>query len=194
MKEKIKKLQQELKKAKSELWLLHEISNAMRTTLNLPEVLYVILSAVTSQEGLGFNRAMLFLVNKNRSLLEGVMAIGPSNPEEAYTIWKKIEEEQLSLDKIVDMFHRIESHVVKSPLNTNVKKIKLPLSDHGSILTMCALESMNFEATTASIAPLQDASSDISTHEQIRSALLDAGPPMSKSTTLGSWRLPSRHL
>ena len=150
MKEKIKKLQQELKKAKSELWLLHEISNAMRTTLNLPEVLYVILSAVTSQEGLGFNRAMLFLVNKNRSVLEGVMAIGPSNPEEAYTIWKKIEEEQLSLDKIVDMFHRIESHVVKSPLNTNVKKIKLPLSDHGSILTMCALESMNFEATTAS--------------------------------------------
>ena len=150
MKEKIKKLQQELKKTKSELWLLHEISNAMRTTLNLPEVLYIILSAVTSQEGLGFNRAMLFLVNKNRSILEGVMAIGPTNSEEAYTIWKKIDEEQLSLDKIVDMFHRIESHVLKAPLNTNVKKIKLSLSDSSSILTMCALESMNLEATTTS--------------------------------------------
>ena len=148
--EKIKKLQRELKKTKSELWLLHEISNAMRTTLNLPEVLYIILSAVTSQEGLGFNRAMLFLVTKNRSVLEGVMAIGPTNSEEAYTIWKKIEEEQLSLDKIVDMFHRIESHVLKAPLNTNVKKIKLSLSDSSSILTMCALESMNFEATTTS--------------------------------------------
>ena len=54
---------QDFEKAKSELWLLYEISNAMRTTLELEEILYIILTAVTSHEGLGFNRAMLFLVS-----------------------------------------------------------------------------------------------------------------------------------
>jgi len=111
------------KRPNQSFWFLYEISIAMRTTLNLPEVLYVILSAVTSHEGLGFNRAMLFLVNKTRSALEGVMAIGSTNAQDAYAIWKKIEEEKLSLERIVDMFHRIDSHVVKAPLNNIVKKI-----------------------------------------------------------------------
>ena len=60
MDSKIIQLEAELQKTKSELWFLYEISNAMRTTLNLPEVLYVILSAVTSHEGLGFNRRCFF--------------------------------------------------------------------------------------------------------------------------------------
>jgi len=158
MDDKIKILQKELRKAKAELWLLHEITNAMRTTLNLPEVLYIILSAVTSQEGLGFNRAMLFLANKSRSTLEGVMAIGPTSHEEAYATWNKIKEEKLSLDKIVDMFHRIDSHVVKSPLNNIVKKTRISLSEGSSILAMCMLEGMNFEVTAkASRAKIHDA-------------------------------------
>jgi len=146
MKKKIEKLEKELKKAKAELWLFHEISNAMHTTLNLPEVLYVILSAVTSQEGLGFNRAMLFLANKNRSYLEGEMAIGPTTAKEAHLTWQKITDENLSFDKIVDMFHRIESHVTKAPLNNLVKDIRVPLEEESGILAMCVLEGMNFEA------------------------------------------------
>ncbi|MDP8292906.1 MAG: hypothetical protein P9M04_03745, partial [Candidatus Orphnella occulta] len=148
MDSKIVQLEAELQKTKSELWFLYEISIAMRTTLNLPEVLYVILSAVTSHEGLGFNRAMLFLVNKTRSALEGVMAIGSTNAQDAYAIWKKIEEEKLSLERIVDMFHRIDSHVVKAPLNNIVKKIRLPLNENSGILAMCTLEGMNFEITS----------------------------------------------
>ena len=148
MEEKIKKLQQELKKTKAELWLLYEIGNAMRTTLNLPEVLYIILSAVTSHEGLGFNRAMLFLASKNRRTLRGEMAIGPTDADEAYHIWKNIEDEQIGLDKLVEMFHRIESHVTKAPLNNLVEKIELPMVEASGILTMCVLEGMNFEATT----------------------------------------------
>jgi diguanylate cyclase (GGDEF)-like protein len=157
MHDKIKLLQKELRKAKAELWLLHEITNAMRTTLNLPEVLYVILSAVTSHEGLGFNRAMLFLANKSRSALEGVMAIGSTSREEAYATWNKIKEERLSLDKIVDMFHRINSHVIRSPLNHIVKKIRVSLNESDSILAMCMLEGMNFEIITkASRAKISD--------------------------------------
>ncbi|MDD5504214.1 MAG: diguanylate cyclase [Candidatus Omnitrophica bacterium] len=150
MENKIKLLQKELRKAKAELWLLHEVTNAMRTTLNLPEILYIILSAVTSREGLGFNRAMLFLANKSRSALEGAMAIGPTNREEAYIIWNKIKEEKLSLDKIVDMFHRIDSHVVRSPLNNIIKKTRVSLNGTNSVLASCMLGSVNVEAVTKS--------------------------------------------
>ena len=52
----------ELAKARSELEMLYDISNAMRTTLNLEEILYIILTAATSHTGLSFNRAMLFKI------------------------------------------------------------------------------------------------------------------------------------
>jgi len=182
MDDKIKKLQKDLQKTKAELWFLYEISNAMRTTLNLPEVLYVILSAVTSREGLGFNRAMLFLVNKSRSALEGVMAIGSTNAEEAYAIWKKIEEEKLSLDKIVDMFHRIDSHVTKAPLNNIVKKIRLPLNEASGILAMCTLEGMNFEITSK---PTRKKISD-PILDKLHVDLFTAVPLKGKRETLGA--------
>ena len=61
----------ELQKARTELSLLYEISNAMHTTLKLDEILYIILTAVTAHVGLGFNRAMLFLVNDNEGIFRG---------------------------------------------------------------------------------------------------------------------------
>jgi diguanylate cyclase (GGDEF)-like protein len=148
MEHQLDKLQEDLKKSKAELWLLHEIGRAMRTTLNLPEVLYIILSAVTSQEGLGFNRAMLFLADKNRNMLSGEMAIGSTSAEEAYGIWKQIADEKLSFDKLVEMYHRVESHVTKTALNNIVKEIRLPINENGGILSLCFLEGMNFEANT----------------------------------------------
>jgi len=178
----INKLDKDLKKTKAELWLLHEISNAMHTTLNLPEVLYVILSAVTSQEGLGFNRAMLFLVNKERNMLEGEMAIGPTTAKEAHQTWKKIEDENLSFDKIVDMFHRIESHVTKAPLNNIVKQIRLPLAEENGILPMCVLEGMNLEATTDSARKkIKD-----STLTKLKSDLFACVPLKGKHHVLGT--------
>jgi len=147
MEDDIKGLEEQLKKARAELWLLHQISNAMRATLNLREILYIILSAVTSHEGLGFNRAMLFLVSADKRTLEGTMAIGPANAEEAQKIWHYIETDHLGLDRLIDMYHNIESQVVKAPLNNNVKDICLPLVAGEGILTECVLEGMNFEVT-----------------------------------------------
>ena len=51
-----------LERIQRELRLLYEVSNAMRTTLKLDQIFYIILTALTSHEGLGFNRAMLFLL------------------------------------------------------------------------------------------------------------------------------------
>ncbi|MBL7081962.1 MAG: hypothetical protein ISS44_05305, partial [Candidatus Omnitrophica bacterium] len=53
------KLRAEINKARAELNILYEISNAMRATLKLDEILYIILTCITAHTGLGFNRAML---------------------------------------------------------------------------------------------------------------------------------------
>ncbi|MFH1593717.1 MAG: hypothetical protein ABID09_03350, partial [Candidatus Omnitrophota bacterium] len=92
----------ELERVRSELLLLYEVSNAMRTTLELEQILFIILTAATSHEGLGFNRAMLFLVNEKEQILEGKMGIGPKSIEEATKIWKGIEDKKMALDDLIN--------------------------------------------------------------------------------------------
>ena len=87
-----KGLEKEIERLNWEFSLLYEISNAIRTTLKLDQILYIILTALTSHEGLGFNRAMLFLVNEKEHVLEGVMGIGPHTAEEAGKIWHYISQ------------------------------------------------------------------------------------------------------
>ncbi|MCQ9207181.1 MAG: sensor domain-containing diguanylate cyclase [Omnitrophica bacterium] len=131
---------------KRELSILYEVSNAMRTTLKLNQIFYMILTALTSHEGLGFNRAMLFLVNEKENVLEGKMGIGPHSGEEADRIWKGIEREKLSLDDLLNSYDKFKKDV-ESKLNMLVKGIKLPLTEGMGILALTILEGMPFEIT-----------------------------------------------
>ncbi len=141
----IKKIMRDLEKAKAELLLLYEISNAMRTTLELDQILYIILTAVTSHEGLGFNRAMLFLVNENENVLEGKMGIGPATPEEAGHIWKNIEK--LSLEYLINSYDHF-CRDSNSHLHNLVKSMRIPLDERQGILALTAMEGMPFEVLT----------------------------------------------
>ena len=100
------RLQEELRKARQELLLLYEIGNLIRTTLLLDEVIYLILSAVTSHEGLGYNRAILFMVDETGTYLEGQMGIGPTHPEVSPKVWKMIEEKKITLEGLLDVYHK----------------------------------------------------------------------------------------
>jgi len=132
---------------KRELSILYEVSNAMRTTLNLNQIFYMILTAVTSHEGLGFNRAMLFLVNEQETFLEGKMGIGPHSGEEADRIWKGIEKANLSLDYLLNSYDNFKKDP-ESKLNTLVKGVKIPLTEGMGILALTILEGMPFEVTS----------------------------------------------
>ena len=127
--------------------MLFEISNAMRTTLKLDQVLYIILTALTSHEGLGFNRAMLFLVNEKEGVLEGIMGIGPHTGEEAGKIWHAISESKMTLDDFISSYDTFKRDP-DSKLNQIVKGIKIPLREDMGILALTILEGMTFEITT----------------------------------------------
>ena len=134
----------DLERARAGLWLLYEISNAMRTTLELEEVLYIILTAVTSHEGLGFNRAMLFLVNEKETQLEGKMGIGPHSIEEATNIWRSIEERKMALEDLISAYDNFK-HDPNSKLHNLVKSIRVPLDERQGVLALTVLEGMPFE-------------------------------------------------
>jgi diguanylate cyclase (GGDEF)-like protein len=139
-----------------ELALLYEISNAMRTTLNLDQILYIILTALTSHEGLGFNRAMLFLVNDEENCLEGVMGIGPHSAEEAGKIWHAVTQRKMTLEDFIASYDTFKKDP-DSKLNSIVKGIKIPLREGMGILALTILEGMAFEITSHEAKKLVDA-------------------------------------
>lgn len=154
-KEKEQNLRSELERLNWEFSLLYEVSNAIRTTLKLDQVLYIILTALTSHEGLGFNRAMLFLLNEKENVLEGVMGIGPHTAEEAGKIWHAISRSKMTLDDFIASYDSFKRDP-ESKLNSIVKGIKIPLREDMGILALTILEGMPFEITTHEAKKLVD--------------------------------------
>ena len=145
--EDINKLKNELERTKIELRILQEISNAMRTTLKLDEILYIILTGVTAHTGLGFNRAMLFLVNEKERLIEGKMGIGPENGDEANIAWTKIEEEKMGLEDLINVFKNSDS-ILESGFNRQVRNLKVSIADKDeNPLSLAVLEGMPLHLT-----------------------------------------------
>lgn len=142
-----KDFEQEYLKAKSELAMLYEIGNAMHTTLNLEEILYIILTSVTSHIGLSFNRAMLFLFNEKENSLEGKMGIGPDSTEEAGEVWTHIEKHNLGFNELIETHSQVE-HLKKSNLNKVIQSIKLPVTEESGVLALTIMEGMPFIITT----------------------------------------------
>ena len=138
----LNKIKQELERTKTELAILYEISNAMRTTLKLDEILYIILTGVTAHIGLGFNRALLFLVNEKDALIEGKMGIGPETEEEANRIWTRVEQEQMDMDDLINAY-KVSGEVLESGFNQQVRRLKIPLKEsNGGLLALGVLDGM----------------------------------------------------
>jgi PAS domain S-box-containing protein len=96
-----KRVEKELIRRNQELSRLFFISSAMRGTLDLDRLLRMVLTAVTMSDGLGFNRAILFLMEEDREVLRGVMGVGPDSPEEAWRVWEDLSTRDRTLRDII---------------------------------------------------------------------------------------------
>ena len=121
----------------STLW---ELNKALLTTVNFERILHLTLTAITIGEGLKFNRAMLFLVNEKDRILEGTMAVGPDNPEEAGRVWASLSRRNGALSDLITQLDP-EDH---SNLNSIVKGIQIPLEQEQCILSRTVLEGRPF--------------------------------------------------
>lgn len=80
--------------------LLHRVSALVRSSLELEPTIYAILTGATAGEGLGLNRAMLFLEEGGK--LVGAGAVGPKDEEEADRVWRAIAKEKPGLEQLYD--------------------------------------------------------------------------------------------
>jgi len=86
--------------APRELMLLSIISQSFFQPFSLEDNLIVILTALTSGSGVGFNRAMLFLKQGDR--IKGEMWLGPRSAEEAGLIWEVLSTPGIGYVEIVE--------------------------------------------------------------------------------------------
>jgi len=101
--EKVKR-QQELRSRVDELSILSQISQEVSSAIDTEEILKVILTGVTARQGLGFNRAFLFLLDDESRMLTGRLAIGPTDAAEAGKIWSSLERDDRSLSDIISLY------------------------------------------------------------------------------------------
>ncbi|UCE67799.1 MAG: GAF domain-containing sensor histidine kinase [Candidatus Zixiibacteriota bacterium] len=113
--------------------IINQAVRAFAETTNLNEILRIILLAVTSGPGLGFNRGFIFLSDESLTYLHGCLATGPSSPAEAGEIWKSLSEEPLSLAEIL-RFYRSGESPFDTYVNQLVTSLKIPLAESSSFL------------------------------------------------------------
>lgn len=147
-----KKIGEELLRKTQELSTLHFISDAMRRTLNLDSLLRIILTSVTMGDGLGFNRAILFLVDEEKKTLKGVIGVGPGSHEEAWQIWSRIASEGRSLKDLVTGEMPWDEG---SFVDRLAKNIEIHLNGEG-ILSLTIKNKKSFNITDARTDPSVD--------------------------------------
>ncbi len=94
-----KRVEKELIRRNQELSRLFLISSAARGTMDLDVLIRMILSAVTMGDGLGFNRAILFLPEKEHGVLRAYLGVGPATSEDAYKIWADLSHQKMTLQE-----------------------------------------------------------------------------------------------
>ncbi len=123
----------ELTEVAKELEFRSTVTTAMLGTLDLDQILYVILSGITSGDGLGFNRAFLFLDDEAGRALRVTMALGPSSPERAHTIWEGIDRAKLTLPDLLERYEEYVREAAPQDLGKKMASFYLPLTGLESI-------------------------------------------------------------
>ncbi|MEN8263986.1 MAG: GAF domain-containing protein [Nitrospirota bacterium] len=110
-----KLVEKELIRKNQELSRLFFINSVVRSTLELDKLLKMVLTVVTMGDGLGFNRAILFLNDEAENILKGTMGVGPASPEEAKDIWLAMEGKSLGaiIEEIESSPFHLDSHLDK---------------------------------------------------------------------------------
>ncbi|MCA9425789.1 MAG: GAF domain-containing protein, partial [Candidatus Omnitrophica bacterium] len=112
------------------LIVIHQLSLTLQTELDEERLLHIMLSGITAGEALGFNRALVFLLDSGGKSLVGKMAVGPINEEECRHVWQSLARKNLHLDDFVNEFDQFKKYQT-APINVQTKEITWPLEKGG---------------------------------------------------------------
>jgi signal transduction histidine kinase len=139
------------REAPKEMMLLSIISQSFFQPFSLEDNLLVILTALTSGSGVGFNRAMLFLREGDR--LRGEIWLGPRTPEEAGYIWDVLSTPGIGYAEIIENNRALVSKN-EDTLSRRIKNLVFTLDEQ-----TCALIP-SFAVSTREIYLVRDPAND----------------------------------
>ncbi len=132
-----------------ELNILYHSAQAIGTNMDLGKCLRMILNAVTVGDGMGFNRAALFMIGEDGASLEGRMGVGPDSAEEAGKIWSRLSHQKKS-DLFEWLIQSAEEPIErKSTFNELVKSLKISMKSAGCVLSRTVIEKKSFNIRDA---------------------------------------------
>jgi signal transduction histidine kinase len=123
--------------APKELVLLSIIAQSYFQPFSLQDNLLVILTALTSGSGVGFNRAMLLRAEAGR--LRAEMWLGPASSEEARSIWEILSTPGIGYVEIVE-HNRSLLRREGGTLTDRIKGMSFPLGENGLRIPARAVE------------------------------------------------------
>jgi signal transduction histidine kinase len=107
--------------------IINRAVRAFAETNHLTEILRIILLAVTSGPGLGFNRGFILLTDESQTFLHGCLATGPSSAAEAGEIWKSLSAKPLSLEEVLRLYRDGDS-AYDTYVNQLITSLKIPIT------------------------------------------------------------------
>ncbi len=122
--------------AAERLGVLADVSVALTSSLELNQILRTILTGATASQGLGFNRAFLFLYDAESNSLQGHLAVGPSSAEEAGDIWANLESKRLSLGQLLEGHNGLRPQG-PDRLTEHIQHLRLSLNDESRVSDVC---------------------------------------------------------
>ncbi len=114
--------------------LLSEVSKIISHLDKEEDIILAILTVITAREGLGFNRAFVFLRSTEYDILRGKYALGPSNAEEAGSIWKILDKDTTSsIEKLVAKGKKLH-YLKNSALSKTTCRLSIPIEEESGII------------------------------------------------------------
>jgi len=117
-----------------EVRFLHELGSVLQSSVDLEEVLSVALTAVTAGKGFGMNRAFLLITDREHSILQGYLAIGPRTIEEANRSWDEISRNDMDLQSLAQSFRKNKLSAERAKFHDILEQLSTPLSNSDHIL------------------------------------------------------------
>lgn len=121
----------------SQLSLLRKFADMMQGTLHIDRLLHLILTCVTAGTALGFNRARLFLLDKERDVIYGKMAVGPSSYEEAVKVWSEIASKYENLEDLISASE--DKYQEDTSLHATTRLMAYSLEDESEPIVSCVI-------------------------------------------------------
>ncbi len=135
-----------------QLSMLRQVIGTMQGILDLDRLLYAILTCVTAGTALGFNRAILLLIDRRRNVIEGKMGVGPGSAEEAGRIWQNLAQMNLTLNDILKHYDSLSDRD-NLPISRLARRISIPLTEADNLIARTVLEQRAIRVTDAYSAP-----------------------------------------